>query len=311
MEKLVPKGNYGVVMTPFREDGTLDEKLLRQEFLYCNTTNAAGLLLCGSTSEFIYLELDQAKRVYQLGKECVSEEKVLIGGAGGANEHQVMERLIYLADIGYTYAIICPPYYYPQKPDDIYDFYRNISARAPTGLKLMLYNIPFCSPGIPLSILPRLLELENIVGMKDSSGVMLYFTKAVSMAQERRPEFAIFTGQDSTFLPSLTVGGHGCMSALVWMLDTDFSILRLFEENEMKKAGEIQMQLIRLVRLLDHISFPENYRALSGVLGIPMGTPQRSFHGLQGEEYDRWEAAVRNTLRYIQPKEIERRRSFV
>ena len=84
-------------------------------------------LLCGSTSEFIYLELDQAKRVFQLGKECVSEEKVLIGGAGGANEHQVMERLEYLADIGYTYSIICPPYYYPQKPEDIYDFYRNIS----------------------------------------------------------------------------------------------------------------------------------------------------------------------------------------
>ena len=311
MQKFVPRGNYGVVMTPFREDGKPDEEILRQELEYCNKTSAKGLLMCGSTSEFVYMDMEQNKKVLKAGKECISEEKVLIGGAGGANETQVLEKLWYLADIGYGFAMICPPYYYPQKPDDLYDFYQSISIHTPKGLNLLLYNIPFCCPEIPLSIFPKLLELENIVGMKDSSGDMLYFTKAISMAQKSRPEFSIFTGQDSTLLPSLTVGGQGCMSALCWMLETDHHILKAFDENNIIIAQELQMQIIELVRQLEYISFPENYRALSNVLGVPMGRPQRRFRGLTGKDFACWESMVRDTLQYIVPSEKEKRRLFL
>lgn len=287
--KEIAEGNYGVVLTPFDTNGNLKEKALRDELQYCCKTHVAGLLLCGSTGEFVYMTPEQQKQVLRIGMEEAGKIKLLIGGASAATERGVLDILNYMQTLGYRFAMVCPPYYYPQSPENILNFYKTISENAPEGMKILMYNIPFCSPEIPLSCFEKLLAFRNIVGMKDSSGNMLYLAKIMSLIDEKRPEFAVFTGQDATFLPSLSLGCSGCMSALAWILDeVDQKICLFYQTNCLYEARILQIKLIHLIRHLDKIAFPENYRVLSEVIGVSAGEPQRNLYNMNTKFYAWW-----------------------
>lgn len=280
-QEQIEKGTYGVLLTPFDRKGHLEEQALRMELRHCAGTQTTGLLLCGSTGEFVYMDTEQQKKVLRIGIEECGKHKVLIGGASAATECKVLDLLFYMKELGYTYAIICPPYYYPQSPENIVSFYKTVSENAPAGMRLLMYNIPFCSPEVPLSHMESLIRLPNIIGMKDSSGNLMYLSKVMGIVNELRPDFAVFTGQDSAFLPGLTIGVSGCMSALCWMLDEVLAgIWQAYKKNDMYKASRLQMEVIQLVRHLDSIAFPENYRILSGIIGVDVGKSQRSLHNL-------------------------------
>lgn len=288
-QKKIEKGTYGVILTPFDREGHLEEQALRRELRHCAGTQATGLLLCGSTGEFVYMDAEQQKKVLRIGMEECGKYKVLIGGASAATEHKVLDILYYMKELGYTYAIICPPYYYPQCSENIASFYETVSENAPEGIQILMYNIPFCSPEIPLSHMDRLIRLPNIIGMKDSSGNMMYLSKVMGMVNEMRSDFSVFIGQDSAFLPGLTLGVSGCMSALCWMLDEVLAgVWEAYKKNDMQRASRIQMEIIQLVRHLDSIAFPENYRILSGIIGVDAGKPQRNLYNLKVDFCSPW-----------------------
>lgn len=289
-----------MLLTPFDREGHLDEQALRRELRHCVGTQATGLLLCGSTGEFVYMDTKQQKKVLRIGIEECGKHKVLIGGASAATERKVLDILCYMKELGYTYAIVCPPYYYPQSPENIVSFYETVSENAPEGMQILMYNIPFCSPEIPLSHMDRLIGFPNIIGMKDSSGNIMYLSKVMGMVNEMRPDFAVFTGQDSAFLPGLTLGISGCMSALCWMLDEVLAgIWQAYKKNDLQRASRMQMEIIQLVRHLDTFAFPENYRILSGIIGVDAGKTQRRLHNLNVEFGSLWIARAVELVRRI------------
>ncbi len=65
----------------------------------------------------------------------------------------------------------------------------------------------------------------------------------------------------------------------------------------------MQMEIIQLVRHLDAVAFPENYRILSGITGVDVGKPQRSLHNLNVEFCSPWIAQAVEL--------VQRIRSFV
>lgn len=297
MGKLVPKGMYGVVLTPFNSKGEVDESVLEAEIGYCIATKVKGLLACGSTGEFVYMSPEQNRQVLKICAQKAVGKKILIGGASATTEERVLSNLSSFMEMGYDFSIICPPYYYPQNPEDILSFYLTVSHKAPKGVKIILYNIPFCAPGIPLSILPKLMECENIVGLKDSSGDLLYLSRALYYASCHRPEFSIFSGQDSAILSGLTLGAQGCMSSLSWILhDSVCSILECYDNGEQKRAELIQSHIVGLVDYLSAIPFPENYRALAEVKGIPCGIPQRAFASLAQPAITQWKEGAEKII---------------
>lgn len=96
----ITDGTYGVVLTTFDQNGKLDIECLKQELLYCVNTSVTGLLMCGSTSEFIYLSPDEFKTVLKLGAEIGIGKKVMIAGVSGGNELAVKNNLKYAAECG-------------------------------------------------------------------------------------------------------------------------------------------------------------------------------------------------------------------
>jgi len=243
---------------------------------------------------------DQYKQVLQISAKIAIDKKTLIGGASATTEERALDYLNSLAEYGYNYAIVCPPYYYPQKSEEVLNFYRTISRKAPSSIKIILYNIPFCAPEISLGIIPQLADCKNIVGIKDSSGDMLYLSKVIWSLYELRPEFSVFCGQDAVFLPSLTLGTQGCMSSLAWILDeTLFEIMKCYDSGDQKRAELLQLYIISIVKHLDAITFPENYRSLALAAGIFCGLPQRAFNNIKSPEFDDWKEVAQSIMKKI------------
>lgn len=305
----IKSGTYGVLLTPFSSEGTVDEALLRKELTYCNGTRTTGLFPCGSTGEFVYMDLEQKKNVLRITME-MAEDKVLVGGASGATEQEVLHLLQYMASVGYRYAMICPPYYYPQTPEDVLAFFSYISRNAPEDLSLLLYNIPFCTSEIYLSVLEKIMALPNVIGMKDSSGNMLYMNQVINMAAEKHKEFSVFTGQDMTISASMAAGACGCMSALSWIVDEPGAyICKAFRDQKISEVKHVQDKLNRLVVHLSAVSFPENYRMLATAVGIDTGKAQRHLNNLNDDFYSQWAEKTRflvDDLR-VEIKEIKKR----
>lgn len=300
MINIVPRGVYGVLTTPFTANGDIDEEKLEKEIEYCLSTEIQGLLVNGSSSEFVYMSPEQNKRVLRMAANLVGSQKILVGGVNAPSEFRVLDYLCCIAESGYTYAMLCPPYYYPQKTEDIYSFYCTICERAPRNIKILAYNIPFCAPQIPLEILPGLMEKENFVGLKDSSGDMLYLAKLKCIADTYRPEFSVFCGQDAVLLPSLTLGVQGSISSLGWMFSKPIiDLINSYDTGNYGRAELLQQNIISLVRHLDKIPFPENYRALSQVVGIDCGIPQRSFRSLEPSRLSQWKKEAHMLLQKL------------
>ena len=65
-------------------------------------------------------------------------------------------------------------------------------------------------------------------------------------------------------------------------------LIEAYHCRNLEKASQIQMNIIQLVRHLDGIAFPENYRILSGIIGVDAGKVQRHFDNLNDEFCSQW-----------------------
>lgn len=301
LNKKLSRGTYGVLLTPLTEERELDMALLEKELSFCVESEITGVLTLGSTGEFPYLNLDQRKTVLRLTKEILKTKRELIAGVSGYTEREVTENIQICHELGYTNAIICPPYYYPQSQNEVLQFFKTISSSSPKDMNLILYNIPFCTAGISLQTLDELCRYENIIGLKDSSGDGLYMAKALQIVNKYRNDFSYFTGQDALLLPSLTLGGSGCMSALSWILHEEIKkIIIMFDNDHIQNAQELQSKVNDLVMHLDGIPFPENYRALASVTSVDCGVFQRYYNALAHENLKKWKKEADIRIKNIQ-----------
>ncbi|MGD1833616.1 MAG: dihydrodipicolinate synthase family protein [Sphaerochaetaceae bacterium] len=291
------KGTYGVLLTPFDAKGNVDLDLFRNELNHCLDTDLTGLMISGSTGEFPYLSTQENKSLLREAMTTAGGQKELIAGISGARESEVLENIFSAEEFGYTLAMACPPYYFPQDDTSVYDFYCFVSESLPHSMNLVLYNIPFCAPAVSVDNFIRLIEKPNIVGIKDSSGDMLYFEKLVAISNTERPDFSVFTGQDTTILPAVATGGSGLISSGAWMLDDVIQhLLKFLHKGQFDEARKLQHWITDLMLHVNQIPFPENYRALAACLGTDCGIPQRKLSSLRKEHYAEWTEITRRKL---------------
>ena len=201
-------------------------------------------------------------------------------------------------NLGTSTKYFVPPYYYPQSDEAVLTFYQYILSHMPNGVKLILYNIPFCTAEISLSILSKLLNNDKIAGFKDSSGNMLYFVKLLEMIRQQNPSIKLFTGQDMTLLPCTASGGNGCMSTASWILDRLVtSVFQNAVGGDIAAARLQHCHLTDVLMRLDQIPFPENYRALALACGIHCGIPQRKYSFLERPEFQQWLREVKAAIK--------------
>ena len=298
-----PGGVNPALVTPFTKDGKVDEKAFRRLIRHCiDTLGVTGLVPAGTTGEFTSLSPEEHKRVLQIAVEEAAGKVPVIAGTGSSSTKAAVEMTRYAEKIGADACLVVTPYYLRPTIRGLYEHYRTV---AEVGLPVLLYNIPQCTGlEMPWKIVEDLAEIDNIVGLKDSSGQLKLI---LAVLEKVGSKIRVLCGHDEVVLPALASGCSGCILASAQIIgDLWLQLLQHLKEGRLKEAVAIQLRVQKLARLIV-ASGAAGVKAALKMMGIPVGKPRLplTYGGVLTYE-DREEIRIElEKLGKIKPREIE------
>jgi 4-hydroxy-2-oxoglutarate aldolase len=243
----LPIGVYPPLPTFFDAQDELDLSTLRNHMLRLAESGIAGYVLMGSNGEAVHLTADERVQVITTAREALAHDKFhlpLIAGCGDQSTRGTLEHCRNAARAGADYALVLPPSYYRScmSSTALLTHYRVVADQSP--LPIVLYNMPASAAGLDLDaeIIGQLAQHPNIVGVKDSAGNIAKLSMIVSQVA---PEFRVFAGSASYFLPALSVGACGVVAALANVYPRAVCQLQqLFLTGDMEEARALQARMV-------------------------------------------------------------------
>ena len=260
------RGPFAVLMTPFSGE-KVDFDAYEKQVRRINHTDISGFVTNGSTAEYIQLSLEEQMEISALVARIKAPDKGLIVSACTGNLSDTVRLCRHAGEIGASAVLVCTPYYFKYTEKDIEEYFTKVAELSP--VPVFLYNIPFFTQEIPLGLCIKLLALNNVVGIKDSSANM----KRLEHMVEATRDFGvnIFTGTDDILFPALVGGVVGSMTALATIYPEKITgIYKAVRNGEYEIARAIQYGMMPELREADSKTFPRGYKELmQRVSGIP------------------------------------------
>jgi 4-hydroxy-tetrahydrodipicolinate synthase len=197
------------LVTPFLPDGSLDEPSLRALVESQLAQGVSLLIPCGTTGEASTLTEAETDRVIEITIETAAGRATIFAGCTHNATAQAVLNARRLAKIpNLTGLLTANPYYNRPNQEGQFQHFRAIAEAV--DLPILLYNIPgrTATNLLPETVL-RLTEFPNIIGIKESSGVMGQITELLSHAPAT---FSVLAGDDALALPVIALGGTGLVS---------------------------------------------------------------------------------------------------
>jgi 4-hydroxy-tetrahydrodipicolinate synthase len=198
------------LVTPFRQDESLDEPVLRRLIRRQIEAGINFLVPCGTTGESPTLEHEEYLRVIEIAVEEAAGKVPVLAGAGGYSTKKVAALAKELEALRVNGVLSVTPYYNKPTQEGLYQHYKAISES--TSLPIVVYSVQSrTGVNVEPATLARLAELKNIVGVKEASGNITQMSRIVSMLPE---SFQILSGDDALTLPLIALGGCGIISVV-------------------------------------------------------------------------------------------------
>ncbi|MBE7042567.1 MAG: dihydrodipicolinate synthase family protein [Ruminococcaceae bacterium] len=156
------KGAFGVLLTPFTEDGHVDYNAFEQELDFVGKSDITGFFVCGTTGEFISLSPEQNKEMMAFAAKRLGGKKKLLAGVSDPNPATTIDYMREAERLGYDAAMVCPPYYFTMKQEDVVRYYKYLADQ--NICDLILYKIPMFTNTIELPSFEQLLQERRIEG---------------------------------------------------------------------------------------------------------------------------------------------------
>ena len=279
----------GVTVTPFLRDCTPDLEEIFRQTQRMTAAQADAILPCASTGDFVKMSFADRIRVLETVAEANEGKKFLLAGACEASASGAVQAIQAAKRLNYTGCIVCPPYYYPQDQQAVLAFYRQVCQGA-EGMPVIAYHVPAFTTGIEISTFRKLLEIPNLVGIKDSSANMKRIAHLCDIAAQERPGFMVYTGTDDCLLPALCAGCAGSMTALAASMPQSIrGIYDAFDKGDLKTAMERQRAILPIIRLADDFAFPLGYKLLAKAAGWRI---EEDFSAAELAQYEQMRAAL-------------------
>jgi 4-hydroxy-tetrahydrodipicolinate synthase len=197
------------LVTPFLPDGSLDEPAFRALVEFQVAQGISLLIPCGTTGEASTLTEPETQRVIEITIEIAAGRAPVFAGCTHNSTAQAVLNAQRIANIpNLTGILTANPYYNRPNQEGQFQHFRAIAEAV--DLPILLYNIPgrTATNLLPETVL-RLTEFPNIIGIKESSGVMGQITELLTHAPAT---FSVLAGDDALALPVIALGGTGLVS---------------------------------------------------------------------------------------------------
>lgn len=215
------EGIIPAIITPFDRDGKIDEKSLETQVKYLSERGVNGFFVCGTTGEGVFLTTEEKVRVFKVVYEIVKNKQFVGVATLRSSTNLVMDEIHSFSREGISpdFVGVVAPFYCRVSQKDIIEHFKIIAKNSP--FPVFMYNIPQCTNNpIELDTIRELSNLENIIGIKDSSGNFINFLKGIKSV--KKDGFYWIQGDDRLYAYSFIAGASGIVSGLANILVDPF-----------------------------------------------------------------------------------------
>jgi 4-hydroxy-tetrahydrodipicolinate synthase len=200
------------MVTPFQENGSLDETTLRKLVRRQIDQGIDFLVPCGTTGESPTLSREEHLRVIAITIEESAGKVPVLAGAGGNNTHEVVELARECQKLGADGILSVTPYYNKATQEGLCQHYA---------------------------------EIENIIGIKEASGNITQIAEIVHRVPD---DFIVLSGDDAMTLPVISLGGRGVVSVASNQIPAAMTELaRLANQGNFEVARKLQRRWLPLM----------------------------------------------------------------
>jgi 4-hydroxy-tetrahydrodipicolinate synthase len=284
------KGVIPAIVTPFTEDGEVNESGLRKLTDYVIDGGVHGIMTSGGTGEFPHLSREEKKLVTGVVADQARGRVPVIAGTAACSTRETILLSQDAKEVGAQAVIVTSPYYFMLPEEALVEHYQAIASEA--GLPLVLYNNPtYTGNDLSPQLIARLASTPGVIGIKQSNADMGQFVEVVRLVGS---SFAVLTGIDSQFYPTLCVGGVGIFSSAAAVTPKQMvEIYNASVEGRYEDARELHMKVQALNRFLEYDpGYVAPCKEALTLLGLPAGPVRRPLPDLTTEE----RAGVRQAL---------------
>jgi 4-hydroxy-2-oxoglutarate aldolase len=236
------RGIFPALSTPFVH-GEISPEKLKENIQKYNAFDLSGYVVLGSTGESVYLSDGESEELVQAAKESASPEKKIIVGTARESTKITLEFTNRMAALDIDAALIRnPSYFTPSMTHEVLKkHYLTLADKA--KVPVIIYNIPqYTGVWVDIPLMVELSHHPNILGMKDSSGSLVFASELIARVS---PRFSILLGAGSILLSGLIMGAGGGILRLASLAPSECSALyKLWKEGKIEKARSLQLKLI-------------------------------------------------------------------
>jgi 4-hydroxy-tetrahydrodipicolinate synthase len=197
MEKLV-LGTYAAVVTPRKQDHSIDEASLRSWLKFLIKAGVKGFAINGATGEFCLTTEYEFQLLTEIVADVVKNRAAVLAGIGGAGIVDVIRRGRIAIKTGVDAVLLPMPYFFRYSQDDLVAFTSKVAGELTSPV--LLYNLPQFTSGLePKTSLELIQRCRNITGIKDSSGSL----DTVRLLSTEAPEACRVIGNDGVLAAAL------------------------------------------------------------------------------------------------------------
>ena len=281
------------IITPFKDDYSIDEAGLRRLVDYCiDVQKADGLVPCGTTGESPTLTHDEHKRVIEIVINATAGRVPVIAGTGSNSTHHAIELTKHAEQAGAAASLQVTPYYNKPEQHGLIAHFEAV-ARS-TTLPIILYNIPGRTGRlIDVQTMVELAKIDNIVGVKDAAANINQSMALLKITRTLSKKFYVLSGEDALTYPLLCLGGDGAIAAVAHVIGVELhEMMQAMARGDYKAAQDIHFRTLDVVDVLFIESNPVPVKTAMELMGQPAGTLRLPLTPLRPESRERLRACL-------------------
>ena len=233
------------MVTPLKDWDTLDNQGIEKLINHILNGGVHGLFVLGTTGEAPSLSHQLRKEVIKRTLDQVGTKVPVLVGITDTSFIETINIAEFAAEAGASAVVLAPPYYFPAGQFELIEYIEHLEQRLP--LPLFLYNMPSHTKMIfePETV-KKASELPGVIGLKDSSGNMVYFHQLQQLFRDQ-DDFKLFVGPEELLGETLVLGGHGGVCGGANLIPELYvSMYETSIGGDLKKMGELHERIMQV-----------------------------------------------------------------
>jgi len=266
---MIFKGSAVALVTPFDENGKVNVKKVKElvDFQIENGTDA--IVACGTTGEASTMSDKEHLLAIKTIVDAVDKRVPVIAGTGGNDTAHSIYMSQKAEKLGADALLIITPYYNKANKSGLRKHF--VSIANSVKLPIILYNVPSRTKvNIPPALVADLAKnVDNIVALKEACGDLAQVAEVCRLVPEG---FAVYSGNDDSILPLLSLGGAGVISVLANICPSEtHDLVAKFMEGDIEGSRKLQLGMKPLIDALFIEVNPVPIKTAVNLLGFNVG----------------------------------------